>query len=52
MQPGRDAVDAVRDQLLGAGIGDIPQPGRIRDTYGFYFRLDRLLFEIGVYENG
>lgn len=50
MQASRAAVDALHQRLAASGIALPQAPGRIRDSYGFYFHVDTLLIEIGCYE--
>lgn len=49
MQPDAAAVDAMHRRLTEGGIDVGRAPGKIRDSYGFYFHFDRLFLEIGCY---
>jgi predicted enzyme related to lactoylglutathione lyase len=43
------AVDSLH-QKLTEGKNEVPQaPGKIRDSYGFYFHFDNLFIEVGHY---
>lgn len=46
LQPDAASVDQVYEQLKRGYDEQIEAPGRIRDTYGFYFTFDSILIEI------
>ncbi len=46
LQADAAAVDRVFEQLKSNTTLEIATPGKIRDTYGFYFYFDTLMIEI------
>jgi predicted enzyme related to lactoylglutathione lyase len=44
-----DAVTEAYDKLQNAGIAVGREPGKIRDSFGFYFNFDNLMIEVGHY---
>lgn len=45
----QDEVDALYKQLLDAAVRLDKPPGKIRNSYGFYFHFQNLMIEIGHY---
>ena len=44
-----EAVSASFEKLRHAGIAQGDGPKKIRDSYGFYFRFENLMIEVGHY---
>lgn len=47
MQESRDAVTVTWQRLKDAGIIVGREPGKIRDTFGFYFVFQNIMIEVG-----
>ncbi|MPR32430.1 VOC family protein [Salmonirosea aquatica] len=45
-----DAVTETYEKLLSGGVSVGKAPGKIRDSFGFYFTFDSLMIEVGYYE--
>lgn len=48
LQKTKEAVDQVFDKLLQEPSLELRQPGKIRDTYGFYFDFNGILIEVST----
>jgi catechol 2,3-dioxygenase-like lactoylglutathione lyase family enzyme len=44
----QDDVDSIYRQLKVNGLEPGREPGKIRDSYGFYFYFDKIMIEVGT----
>ena len=51
MQESTDVVIEIYKRLKKGGIAVGKEPGKIRDSFGFYFTFDTLMIEVGHYDN-
>jgi len=51
MQTTSQEVEAIYQKLINSGIDIAHKPGKIRDSFGFYFLFDNLMIEVGHYLN-
>ncbi len=49
MSDTKEEVDAVHKKLKNGNILLPGEPGKIRDSYGFYFHFDGIMIEVGHY---
>lgn len=51
MLSSEEDVKKTYDQLKNGGIEVGKEPGKIRDSFGFYFNFDKMMIEVGHYFN-
>jgi len=44
----KEAVDDMHNKLTKDGISTGREPGKIRDSYGFYFYFDKIMIEVST----
>ncbi|MEO8111909.1 MAG: VOC family protein [Ginsengibacter sp.] len=49
MQDTKEQVSEIYRQLKDGGISVGEEPKKIRDSFGFYFKFDNLMIEVGHY---
>ena len=49
LQDNAESVDNIYNHLITGGFEVGRAPGKIRDSYGFYFTFDNILIEVGYY---
>jgi predicted enzyme related to lactoylglutathione lyase len=49
MLENKTAVTATYNALKNGGIAVGQEPGKIRDSFGFYFNFDNIMIEVGYY---